>query len=482
MGNGRIKQILLKLISLTAVIAVMVATVPSTATLGAVQPKTNAEKIDALKQEQNRIKAETKKVESDLSKEKEKQLGYASEIENIKQQLDLYQQEIDKTEAQISTQKEQIAQTDRDIASKNIEIGEKENDIALTDIKFQQRIEAMYMAGNTSSLNILLGSASFSDFLSRTELINSISKNDQELIKKLAGQKKELEQLKIDLQTKMTSLETTKADLENQKQNSLTARAEFKGKSDELNALYVKSRGTADSLQNNKENLDKRYEENDAEQDAIEKLLQAELDKLKKEQEQQQSSKPSGGESSQGDSNQGDSNQGDSSQGDGGQGGSSSPTTPDGGGSSGGSSENTTPTPPPPASSTRYIWPLPGAGYVSSPYGPRKLGGNDFHYGMDIAAPEGTAIVASKAGVIVRRQEITTGYGKNIIINHEDGTFTLYAHCSQLLVNQGQRVKQGQLIARVGNTGDSYGNHCHFEIRMGASKYDAVDPAKYVSR
>ncbi len=87
-----------------------------------------------------------------------------------------------------------------------------------------------------------------------------------------------------------------------------------------------------------------------------------------------------------------------------------------------------------------------------------------FHYGVDISSPSGTPIRAAADGVVVfsgwRR-----AYGKTVIVDHGNGLATLYAHCSRLLVSEGEVVKQGQVIALVGSTGLSTGPHLHFEVR-----------------
>lgn len=86
------------------------------------------------------------------------------------------------------------------------------------------------------------------------------------------------------------------------------------------------------------------------------------------------------------------------------------------------------------------------------------------HTGLDIAAPSGTSIVAADAGK-VSFAGWKGSYGYTVIINHGNGYETYYAHCSKLLVSVGETVSKGDLIARVGNTGNSTGSHCHFEIR-----------------
>ena len=86
------------------------------------------------------------------------------------------------------------------------------------------------------------------------------------------------------------------------------------------------------------------------------------------------------------------------------------------------------------------------------------------HTGLDFAAPKGTSIVASDTGRVTFAGW-KGSYGYTVIINHGNGYETYYAHCSKLLVSVGDKVSRGELIARVGSTGNSTGSHCHFEIR-----------------
>jgi len=89
--------------------------------------------------------------------------------------------------------------------------------------------------------------------------------------------------------------------------------------------------------------------------------------------------------------------------------------------------------------------------------------------GVDIAAPVGTPFLASAAGevIVARSSGWNGGYGQYIVVRHANGTQTLYAHASQIIVGVGQRVVQGQVIGYVGSTGRSTGAHLHFEIRGG---------------
>lgn len=108
----------------------------------------------------------------------------------------------------------------------------------------------------------------------------------------------------------------------------------------------------------------------------------------------------------------------------------------------------------------KYGWPVNG-GYISDHFISDRN-----HKGLDIAAPMGTEIYAGEAGKVYRAGWNSGGYGNYVIIDHPDGYRTLYAHCSSVVCYEGQEVEKGQLIAKVGSTGDSTGPHCHFEVRF----------------
>lgn len=115
-----------------------------------------------------------------------------------------------------------------------------------------------------------------------------------------------------------------------------------------------------------------------------------------------------------------------------------------------------------------FGWPTGGGVRVSRGF----AGQYPAHNGVDIAGPYGTAIYASDAGVVTKAVYTSSGYGVHIIIDHGNGYQTLYGHCSSLNVSYGQRVAKGELIARMGSTGWSTGNHLHFEIKSGNTRFD----------
>jgi murein DD-endopeptidase MepM/ murein hydrolase activator NlpD len=113
------------------------------------------------------------------------------------------------------------------------------------------------------------------------------------------------------------------------------------------------------------------------------------------------------------------------------------------------------------SSNDKSYYRRPTSGRVTSSFGPRK---GSYHYGIDYGAPTGTPIVAAATGTVVRTT-CGSGYGKCLIVQHSNGTQSLYAHASKLYVSVGTQVKQGQKIAAVGSTGRSTGPHLHFEIK-----------------
>ncbi|MFT5438206.1 MAG: murein DD-endopeptidase MepM/ murein hydrolase activator NlpD [Alphaproteobacteria bacterium] len=126
-------------------------------------------------------------------------------------------------------------------------------------------------------------------------------------------------------------------------------------------------------------------------------------------------------------------------------------------------------------SSSKFLWPVRGRLLVG--FGPRKGG---FHNdGINIAAPAGTPVRAAENGVIVYAGNQLQGFGNMVLIKHSDGWMTAYAHNSRLMVNRGDAVRRGQMISRVGRSGNVSQSQLHFELRRGNQ---AVDPRRYLVR
>ena len=126
----------------------------------------------------------------------------------------------------------------------------------------------------------------------------------------------------------------------------------------------------------------------------------------------------------------------------------------------------------------RFSWPLPINGTITSGFGYRTdpfTNETRFHGGLDIAADEGTPVIAANDGVVTVANGVDSwggGYGFYVMIDHGDGYETLYGHCLAICVTYAQNVRKGEVIAYVGSTGNSTGNHLHFEIRVNENRTD----------
>lgn len=128
------------------------------------------------------------------------------------------------------------------------------------------------------------------------------------------------------------------------------------------------------------------------------------------------------------------------------------------------------------ASKGTYKWPV--SGRISSYFGGRYIFGSySYHSGLDITCSYGTSIKAADGGTVTFAG-YKGSYGNLVIITHDNGVQTYYAHNSSLLVSAGDKVYQGQVIAKAGSTGRSTGPHCHFEVRVNGT---AVNPLNYLS-
>lgn len=129
---------------------------------------------------------------------------------------------------------------------------------------------------------------------------------------------------------------------------------------------------------------------------------------------------------------------------------------------------------PPSRSGGGFLWPAQGK--IVSRYGAKSKGlHND---GINIAAPQGTPVRASENGIVAYAGNEIRGFGNLLLIKHDGGWITAYAHNEELLVKRGDKIKKGQLIARVGSTGNVATSQLHFEIRRGRR---AVDPIKHLT-
>jgi murein DD-endopeptidase MepM/ murein hydrolase activator NlpD len=126
-------------------------------------------------------------------------------------------------------------------------------------------------------------------------------------------------------------------------------------------------------------------------------------------------------------------------------------------------------------SSTPIGWPVdPTVASVSSQFGARRSG--SWHQGIDLSAPKGTSVRATAAGKVVVAER-SGAYGRTVVIDHGNGYRTRYAHLRRIAVEQGERVMTGEIIGKIGKSGNASGFHLHYEIVIGGTP---VDPRPFM--
>ena len=373
-------------------------------------------------------------LQSQIDEQEAVQDSLNSDLDDLQAEMDVINDRITQLNSQIAEYNDAIAQYQSEIDSLEAKIEEAEK--RQTELEAQisdtyellgDRLYATYVAGSTSTLELLLSAEDFETFLTRLELVRRISEYDTSLVSDLQADIDELETTKTQLDADMAAVEQKQAAEQSARDALASDRAE------ELEAR---------SLQESKQN-DIEQKITDSEE------LQAELEAAM---EAYDNDKASGMENG-----------------------------------GGGAVDNADPSEFP-VSSKGMICPLQYSNvYVSAGwYGYANHKGIDFCTRGATGNTYGKAIRAAADGVVYSA-EYYYSWGNNVYINHGDGVYTRYAHCSSIVVSAGQTVKQGEIIAYVGNTGNvsprptpsnpHAGAHLHFEVWVNGTR---VNPGPWL--
>lgn len=453
------KKILCILLCFTMVFTCLAVAVPAIKASAATKTELE-DKIDELDKQ---IAANKKKLES-LKDKAESQKEYLDTLENqietVEQKGISLQTEISAVDAEIDSLNKKLKQLgseiviiEEDIEKTQKNINKTQKNIDESSEQLAERLRAAYVSGNQSTLKILMGADSLASFLTRLEMMKRQSESDKKIIEdfkakvtKLKNDKAKLEEDKVSLDSKKTELDLKK-DEKVEKKNVLTLRQkEYKKTMKDLEKKY----GEIEVYIGELDKSSNAYKAYIKELEAERKKADAEIDQILKDYyatSNQQSTTL--------------------------QGSNSNPTTKPN--SSGGGGYN---------SNASWAWPLGNAScYISSPYGYRSasVSGWSFHGGTDITGGgiSGKPVYATRAGRVISAVTSNSGYGIYVLIDHGDGYSSLYAHMSVRYVSTGDSVSKGQMIGRVGSTGNSTGPHLHFEIRYYGEK---KDPMKFVKK
>ena len=385
----------------------------------------------------------TSEYDAQISEVKAKQEQNEAEAAELNARLDALRSETVDAEAYQATLVEQIQnyQESIDLARARIDelndsISALEDEIEMADAEYADtleqlkvRLSALYKAGgDLTTLQILLDSTSLYDFSIRSEAMESVTRHDKQLMEQIKEymlltqeQRDELKVQKEELADQKKDLESKQADLQVMEEENARLIEELQIQSAEAEDLIAENEAeSAEYLSQLETLIDQRSEQAAREEEERQQALQ----------NQQNQSGGSSGSGSNNDS----------------------------------SVLNT--------GSLSFSWPLAGYGYESI----TQYYGNNGHRGLDIGIPYGTPIYASESGQVISA-EYHWSWGNNVLIWHNDTYSTRYAHCSSLAVSAGEYVQKGQVIGYAGSTGNSTGNHLHFEVYQNG---DRVNPSNFV--
>ena len=386
---------------------------------------TNTLIVSNAANEISNYQAEQKQNESKITETQEKM----KEVEKIKdetlKEVEKLNVQISDYEGQIETLDEQIVSTNKKIEDAQTKLQKAQKDYENQEKLLKERLVASYEAGETSYLDFLLSSESLTDLISNYYLVEEIASYDAELLDKIEKEKKEIEQAKQTLENSKKELATQKASKQSVSLQLKTSKSEKDKYVSQLSEEEKQLQSRIDQLKKDNQSIDAKINAKQAEIKAA----------LKRQQEQNRNNSNSG-------SNNSSSNSGTSSSG--------------------------------------FIKPVNS--YVTTGM---YYSSGAYHGAVDFGAAgvNGMPVYAAADGIVHTTAALTTSYGNYVIIAHYNGLYTLYAHgqAGSICVSEGQAVKQGQQIMRVGSTGNSTGPHLHFEVRRSPGTYSCrVNPLTYL--
>ena len=405
------------------------------------------QRYEELEKEIAQNQKELAGVQSDIKTNEQKLNKLNGQIDSIEEQIDLLDESIGMISDDIDELQTDIDSTSADIESINSQISKTELQIVETETMMEDtkelllaRIRENYMSGEGSTLEILFTSDDLSSFFARKELITRVSENDSQLISELTAKVGELNELQTELEGSKTELEEKKTTLDSQMD---TMNAKYDDLESSKNAQESKKKDVSGKYQEVQGIINDLDKESDAYKAAIKRqkaereALEAEIDEYIRQHGSSQGDVPDESYENDGD----------------------------------------------------MMWPVKGNTRLTATY-PAYSDGSP-HWGIDIVKADGNTrgepFYAAQGGeVIIAKNDgnWNSGFGNYCVIDHGDGTQTLYAHSDNILVSVGQVVKKGEKIGIIGATGNVTGPHLHFEVRV--KKADGtvsrVNPLNYVSQ
>lgn len=402
---------------------------------------TYAKSMDEAQKEKESLEndlEEAKKLIDSLEGSKDDIQG---DVDKLDDRLNEIADKVKDLESQLQEKRGAIADTET--ALNEAQVREAEQYEAM-----KKRIQFLYENGQSSYIELLFSSKSFAEFLNAAEYITQISQYDRKMLKEYENTQDTIAVAQETLEEEYTSLQNLEAKVQEEQQAVAALEAAKKGELAEV------SDDLADA-----ETVAKAYEaEIQAQNEIIAQIQAAQAAAKQAQEEQQQAAQQSADSQEVSETQTGESPQSDTD-------------------------TQQQPEQTQQASSGqatgKMTWPCPSSHRITSDYGPRESptsGASSDHKGIDIGASYGSDIIAADGGKVIVAT-YSNSAGNYVIIDHGGGLCTVYMHASSLLVSAGQTVTKGQVIAKVGSTGFSTGNHLHFGVTVNGSY---VSPWGYV--
>lgn len=428
--------------------------------------------LDSLNRTKEEIDSQMQKLEDDISANNEK-------IEDLAHNKNILDQQIFLLHEKIITVNQQILAHNALIADNQEELEQAEANLRAVNQKYKERIRAMEEAGHLSYWSVLFQAHSFADLLDRMVMMDEIASADQRRLDELREASRKVAEAREKLEIEKAELDQSRQQLEEAQKESETMRQEADEILNQLLATGVeyqdllnKSAADTNQLMDEISKLDQQYDEA-KEREYQEWLAQQEPPKPPEtvpptqpptEAPTETTASSESTEAAEPETSQPAAEP------------TTEPTTPP---------KPTEPVPPPIPEVTPdggdINWLVPvNYTMVSSPFGYRIhpiYGTWKLHAGIDLAAPTGQPIVASRGGVVTTASYEEGGAGYYVSINHFDGYSTRYMHMTHYIVQSGQKVQAGQVIGYVGSTGASTGPHLHFGVYLNGVP---INPAPFI--
>ena len=369
-----------------------------------------------LKNQQSENDKKINEKQSDLQEVKEQKSETQQQVNDLSAKISEYQSQINELDSKIENLNSKIADSQK-------QLNQKEEDYKKQEKLLEERLVTIQESGETSYLDFILNSSSFTDLISNYYLASEVAIADTDLLNEIQKQKKEIQDAKTTLENSKKDLDTSKAEKQGVSTQLHTAKNEKNAQVAKLSESQKQIEEELDELQEANVQIAKEIKEAQA-------RYKAQIEALNRNKSNSSNNNNSGGKYNGG--------------------------------------------------SGVLARPVASGSVTAGMYYPS----GSYHGAIDYGVPTGTPVYSAADGVVIKTANLQSSYGTYVVIEHANGLQTWYAHGTpgSIRVSPGQTVSRGQQIMSSGNSGHSTGAHLHFEVRVAPYDYNScrVNPTNYM--